>query len=278
MKIDHLNNSRCYLVTFGSGSEWKPALSRIRKQAETSGRFGKVFSYNEKDISLTFNHVTKEFFDLNQRGYGLWIWKPFIILNTLKMYPECQVLLYLDAGCEINSNPTSLRKLDEYIEIAKIGNGLGFELPFFEKDWTSEFVIEYMKAKKYEDSKQLAGGMFFIKNNEKSRKFLNQWIKYMLVEKNALLLGNTSRIKQNLNFKEHRFDQSIFSILWKKNKFKIIQDKSYWAPDWRAGRAFPIWSTRSKLRYSFNMNKNLLFLYRLLRITIIKCSLGKWSV
>jgi hypothetical protein len=278
MEIDNINHSKCYFVTFGSGNQWRPAIKRIRRQAASSRRFGKVFAFSEKDLGFIYKDISQDFFSINQRGYGLWIWKPYIILNVLKAHPDCEVLLYLDAGCEINSNSISLKILDEYIDIAKSGNGLGFELPFLERNWTSKYVIEYMSAQKFSYSKQLAGGIFFLKNNLESHNFLNDWINNMLLENNTLLLGNKSRVEENPDFMEHRFDQSIFSILWKKNEFNITQDKSYWAPNWSGGNAYPIWSTRSKLRFSFSTNKLILLVYRIFRFLIITGSRGKIAV
>ena len=44
----------------------------------------------------------------NQRGYGFWLWKPFIIFETLKKLNDGDICLYCDAGNSIVSDPSPL--------------------------------------------------------------------------------------------------------------------------------------------------------------------------
>jgi hypothetical protein len=276
MKIIHVSESTVYLITFGSGKIWHPALQRLNKQAIRSKRFGKIISYSEKDLDFELTGIDPEFFKLNQRGYGLWIWKPIIIKHMLSQYPKCELVFYVDAGCEINSSKKALEKLDSYIETAKKQHGIAFELPFIEENWTSSYVIEEMKAANLRLTKQLAGGIFFLKNSASTHLFLDSWIDWMKKNNFSCLKGGGANYKEIHNFREHRFDQSIFSILWKKNNFKILPDQSFWAPNWRNdGKNYPIWSTRNKLRFSFASNRFFLFIYRVLRLILNVISKGK---
>ena len=276
MEIVEVNQSRVYLVTFGSGKTWYPALQRLKHQAIRSKRFGKIFLYDENDLNFNLTENDFDFYKSNPRGYGMWIWKALIIRNMLSMYPDCEIVLYLDSGCEINSSTNALEKLDSYIATVRQDGGLAFELPFVEENWTSDFVIDDMKARDLALTRQLAGGIFFIKNSISYHSFLNSWITWMKKDNFKYLTGSKINSSSNSTFHEHRFDQSIFSILWKKSRFPILPDESFWAPNWSTnGKDYPIWSTRSKLRFSFASNRFFLFLYRVLRISLLTATRGK---
>ena len=49
------------------------------------------------------------------RGFGYWIWKPQVILQSLRMMDKGDVLLYADAGCVLNN--LGKKKFNEYIDI-----------------------------------------------------------------------------------------------------------------------------------------------------------------
>ena len=56
----------------------------------------------------------------------------------------------------------------------------------------------------------------------------------------------------NKSFKliAHRNDQSIFSLLIRKNKIKPILDETFWGPTWKKGSNYPIWATRNRHKFS----------------------------
>ena len=105
MNITIFNKSKIYLVTFGSGSTWKPAVGRLKSQCKKSKKFGKFISFSDKDLNLKLWNIDESFVKEYVRGYGLWIWKPFIVKKVFEVFPDCELILYLDAGCELNNNP-----------------------------------------------------------------------------------------------------------------------------------------------------------------------------
>jgi hypothetical protein len=279
MNTIEVNDSKVFFVTFGSGKEWKPALKRIARQAAMSKRFGKIVTFSEKDLTSLEFESKLQFFSHHKRGYGLWIWKPFLINKVFDTFPECDGVLYLDAGCELNVNSVSLHKLEIYLEASKEYGGVGFSLPFLEKNWTSPMVLEAMDASYLGETKQIAGGIFFLSNNLRNRSFLNDWLNWMIRDKQKYLIGEVNSNENLVGFKEHRFDQSIFSVLWKKNEMHVLEDESFWAPDWaNKGKNFPIWSTRSKLYFSFKTKEPIFFCYRAVRFLLRITSFGKINI
>ncbi len=89
----------------GRGKRFRTAAVRITGQARNSGLFDEIKLYT--DLSLphefpTFWSQHGKFIEANNRGYGYWLWKPFLILEAIKPMREGDVLLYADAGCELN--------------------------------------------------------------------------------------------------------------------------------------------------------------------------------
>ena len=103
-----------HFLTFAS-SNLAPTLKRIGKEAEDSGFFDKIYLYDEHKLDKTFRKAHKQYFRENPRGYGYWIWKPYLILKTLKeKMADGDILVFLDAGCEIHR--TGEKRWKEYIE------------------------------------------------------------------------------------------------------------------------------------------------------------------
>lgn len=87
--------------------------TRIIEEAKSFG-FQTIDSMNEHDIA-PFIEKHSEFIQKNPQGYGLWIWKPKIILEKLTSLCEGDILLYCDAGMHLNAG--GLKRYYEYLEM-----------------------------------------------------------------------------------------------------------------------------------------------------------------
>ena len=85
-----------YLVTYGDGIYTKQK-ERLKREAEETKWFSRVFSYGREDVE-EFYQQHKNFIDSNPKGFGLWIWKPWLIRKTLAQMKESDILIYCDAG------------------------------------------------------------------------------------------------------------------------------------------------------------------------------------
>ena len=70
-----------YFLTFANDA-FKIQAHRIIKQARDTEWFEDCVSETPDSIS-EFVNEHKTFFDNNQKGFGCWIWKPYIILKWL---------------------------------------------------------------------------------------------------------------------------------------------------------------------------------------------------
>jgi hypothetical protein len=266
------------VVSFGSGKAWRPALKRIKNQAEKLEDVKVTLLFDEQAIpNLTRSDI--EQIRNYPRGYGLWFWKPRIILHALKMYPDCSGVIYVDAGCEIRNDQFSQNRLRDYLAVATQRGGLAFELPFLEESWTHPKCMEVMELTPAKNQKQIAGGIIVLANSPNAIELMSEWDQWISYNDFFLLKEENLGQVHDEAFQEHRHDQSIISLLWHARKLPTLPDETFWHPKWKEhGNGYPIWATRSKLRISITTNSLALSAYRAIRFVLKKVSQGRVQV
>jgi hypothetical protein len=184
----------------------------------------------------------------NTRGYGYWIWKYFLISELFKKINDDEVILYVDAGCTINENGT--KKLKDYYDKVVENGMLAFQMPhLIEKHYTKMDTYKKIIGRdmSHYETGQVHASTFFIKKNQKNMEFIEN-IKSICVQDNYHYVDDSKSIENNnKSFIENRHDQSIFSLMCKKYKSYLIDDETYWEPNWSLfGKEYPLWVTRIK--------------------------------
>lgn len=101
-------------LTFHGGSpSWKFAAHRLCMQSEKFEAFSEFSIYNPRKLSLEFKMQHKNLIERHPRGFGLWIWKPQILLQQFRSYPCAEFYFYQDAGGEA----TQQRRAEEFSNI-----------------------------------------------------------------------------------------------------------------------------------------------------------------
>ena len=105
-------------ITFGAGGQnYKDACSRLTHQASQMNVFDTIIAFSENDLKDDNEFWSKhsDFIVKNKRGYGNWLWKPYLIKKQMDKMKDGDILLYLDAGCELD-----IKKRDRMIECFSI--------------------------------------------------------------------------------------------------------------------------------------------------------------
>jgi hypothetical protein len=186
------------------------------------GNFDKVIEYSPKDIDLNFKNKYSKIFS-NKRGFGLWLWKPYFILKTLKELNDGDYLFYCDSGAYF------LNDIDYLIRLSIDNNQsiIGFDLPLIERQFTKRLVFSSMSYYDYSSNQILATYILF-KKDINSLNFVNEWLN-LCTDENLLDPVSTNEqsiINEYDDFVSHREDQSLFSILYKKNELISFRDPS----------------------------------------------------
>lgn len=225
----------------------------VTKNANDSGFFDEFKCFTEDDIPEEFKENHKEVWNMQTRGGGYWIWKPYILQQALNELNEDDILVYIDSGCDLNVTTESRKRFSEYIDmINNSRNGtLRFELLHLEKKYTNKKTVEYFKKKyniadgfmnMYLESPQLLSGIMFFKKTNFVKEFFKKF--YQIVEDDAFLFTD-----EYTEFNEsHRHDQSMLSMLEKiMYGGLILQDETYFDDGYFSSdhaKKFPIWATR----------------------------------
>ena len=212
-----------HFITFGAGHKnYLYAGQRLTQQAKNTKLFDSVGMYSLSHLQQDklFWNKHHSFISKNPRGFGFWLWKSYIIKKKMDQMKDGDILLYLDVGCEIDvSKKSSLEKcFTIVVEDKIIGTMCGKETDgHLEKHWTKKdlFLKLQMNESTYSDTVQRQGGtnMFYV--CDETRKLVNEWYDISCIYH---LLDDSRSVNPNYpGFREHRHDQSIFSLLTKKH-------------------------------------------------------------
>jgi hypothetical protein len=240
-----------HLLTFGGGKlSWREAAKRVAREARASGWFASVSYFTDRSLQKSFPQfvgiVPTELFAA--RGYGYWVWKPFLVLKMLEKLPPLQTLLYVDAGCHLNVTPESGKRLHQYLATVRATGELLMEIRgAHEIEWTKRRVLEALAVSGDDlESDQIASGAFFLQRNEQNLALCHDWLGCARYEDFSLIddrLGDD----ESPRLRAHRHDQSLWSCLTKRTTIARIPDETYWFPEWvEQGFAYPIWSLRHR--------------------------------
>ena len=243
-------DSQCHFVSFGSGRRgYKPTLQRLRKEIERLDPNARVWLFDGGKIAQEIDGLDQSFSDFarsNPRGFGFWVWKPWVVLEVMKKAQEGDIVFFLDAGCTVHTSPKSKLRYQGYIRHIKEYGNLFFQLQFRENNWTKREVVEHFQL---EEQHKLSGQIFSGGHghlvNASSHRIIEEWLEACTLDSGRLVRDVFSTLHEDDRFIEHRHDQSVLSCLVKREGLTVVPDETFHHPRWnRDGDAFPFWATR----------------------------------
>jgi hypothetical protein len=204
------------VVTFGSHGPYISAGVRLMKQCENSHLFDNHILYTPEQLQSDFWNRHKQFVEMNPRGYGYWLWKPYIIKKTMQSMKDGDILLYMDCGCELDIEKSS--RIQEKITLVKHELLIGtiFSPHHTDASWTKRDVIDRIRLPMnlLSTPQRQAGALLFLVC-PRTRILVHEWYAlccdYHNIDDSPSILPNAP------TFVEHRHDQSVFSLLSKKH-------------------------------------------------------------
>lgn len=112
-------NTKLYFITYGD-KRFRKSKKRLLAQAKRFG-FNNIKAFGFKDISKNFILKTKPYIE-DIKGGGYWLWKPYFLYKTFNEMDDGDILLYLDAWCELNIKGE--KRFFEYIDIMDKNKGV----------------------------------------------------------------------------------------------------------------------------------------------------------
>jgi hypothetical protein len=217
------------LITFDSGEFTKSA-----QRLEASARY-----FGADDVAIYTPQHLDPFFQRNilhpllpqSRGFGWWVWKPYIILgHALVACQPGDVLVYSDAGQEI------VGPLKPVVEAMGDENMLLFSNGWQHSHWCkretaaainhNEIIIDNSKIatikNDYLRHKQVQASFCLFRITDETKAFLQEWYAWSIMPG---MIDNTPRGPQFPEFREHRHDQAILTCMQIKYGYKL-----HWFP------------------------------------------------
>jgi hypothetical protein len=244
---------KIYFLTFGGPSDnYRDAVKRIHNQADEFNIFSKIYSFTEKDLieDTEFFNKHSNFILNNSRGYGYWLWKPYLIKKTLEKMEMDDILLFLDCGCELNINGKN--RMQHFINLVQSKKIIGSAACSSDYTYTKMDLIKHLNMDNNIEllkKPHMQAGCVLMQKCDIIVNLYNEI--YEIASNNYNLIDDSPSIETNYKeFIEHRHDQSIFNLLVKKyNLLNYDLDPTdFGHPNQylQSGITYPIWTCRNR--------------------------------
>jgi hypothetical protein len=177
--------------------------------------------------------------------------KAWLIRSALHgVFGDFDLIFYADAGCELLKNYWTKKEILRLLVLANRHGGVAEQLAYPEKQYTKRSLLNYFDLSSAEvEIGQVQATWSIWKNSAQSRDMADKWVDlsnpYFNYWHNPMGL---EKFEQSVDFIDHRRDQSIFSILWKKNQYYV--KPPYWEYGGKFGSvrgcSIPIHATRNR--------------------------------
>jgi hypothetical protein len=160
--------------------------------------------HGPKSIAPDFVHMNSDIFKA-ERGAGYWLWKPYIIYNTLLGLQDGDILIYSDAGVEFLNNVN-------YIIERMTQDVFLFGNKWRHGDWCKkDTMYGGLSFVDCGGGRQVQASVIFLRNSAFSRKFIKQWLLWCQLP--GQIDDSPSVIPNDSTFQDHRHDQAILTCL-----------------------------------------------------------------
>jgi hypothetical protein len=242
------------LITAGfGGSEMEGAAHRVKAQAQSLGFLHQVTTITTDDLEkacpLVWEKYSK-YLNTSHKGFGYFSWKIELVYGALHGYfGDFDGVIWVDAGCEIFNSPWTRVRLKRWMRSAEKTGTFLYTLDTPEQDFTKALAFEEFSDLDPNDRTPQIQATWFMLHGERGRDISQKWLDASL--KGIELLDLSPSPKGEVStFVEHRFDQSLLSLLIKSLKYKVsnylpCSGNSGIKSEIR-GLVHPIWTSRNR--------------------------------
>lgn len=246
-------NMSWLFITVGIGrNNFREAAQRLCHQAEKFEIFSKIKSIDQSEIEVIAPYL-KEWYPnegiTNTSGYGWYAWKSTVAREAFNgRWGDFENIMYLDAGCEMFLSSFSRRRLIKYMNITETKGSCLFAIKTQESSYSKSEVYDKFKEYDYRPEIQIQAGSWLMRKDV-GKLISEEWENFILKGPHTVDISISPK-GEHADFVEHRYDQSVFSLLAKKHKLNISDDR----PPGKIGKLkylfrsffFPFWWARSR--------------------------------
>lgn len=236
------------VISAALGSEkYQKAANRLKAQLLTLFNEDQIFILSTKNLEKYCPRISTLYKDyLNEKhvGFGYWTWKSELVYNFLSRH---KFIMYLDIGCEFNSNYISRFMLKKLVHQTSQKGYLIQDTGIPELIITKNEVFNILNIQHEDRLSSQFSATWFLLERTQSLEFSRDWLNLTL--EGIHLSDNSTGNSNPLEFIGHRNDQSLFSLAAKKLKMKPTNYKPLGGDGnltaHLLGLPMPIWPTRN---------------------------------
>lgn len=218
-------DKRIYFASFADGSQSiKNAGKRIASQASSSGMFHKIIVFDKTSLEklLPIDQNQSSIMTSKIHGFGYFSWKPTLLKGLLEeKIPENAILVYCDSGTELVVNTFAKKKFLKLVYKLDNQPVVAFHTKFPEFKYTKSLCLSLLDDIEQRQTNQIEATTILLRNCAEARMFISKWYEFALKENFMYIDNNLDNEIEG--FIEHRWDQSIFSVLYKNAGYKSLQ-------------------------------------------------------
>lgn len=196
-------------------------IEKLLESVRTFGKQFQIIEFQKTDIDSDF--TLKHYNILSQqRGGGYWLWKPYAIFHTLQKLNENDILFYLDSKYYFTEEFAELYEPLLTKQDLIVWKNKPNEPIWYMRNWCKmDVIIRYDMYDKifYKNAEDCWGGAMIIKKTLYTMDIIQSWLEMCGEFEN--ITDSPSTIPNTHEFKEHRHDQSMLSIVLHKNNIPM---------------------------------------------------------
>jgi len=191
--------------------------------------FDEVKLVNENDLDDYIKPIVENTINkYGRRGYGYWIWKPYIILQELNKLDDGDILVYLDCHCKLDKIKDKFNNILKYLNHSDkplIVANLGFNDYQYTTTKLKNAVENYLKYIFSEEEildHQREAGILFMRKCDFVVNYFQQYFSIMKNNIDIITDAHNNDEDNHETFIDNRHDQSVCSLLAKYYKIESL--------------------------------------------------------
>lgn len=217
-----------YFITFGAGN-FSKRVKILEKQAKEVNWFDDVIIETPETISSFIDEHKGHF--KNKRGFGYYLWKPYIILRQLEKMSDGDLLFYTDSGATIL--PHRKNRFIEYVNLLESSDTPILTFPIPSNPKSTCYKTSLLKRFNLEgnnyflESDQIESGVLCLRKCQYSINIIKEWLDVMIEDNYIYSTDELLYEEQLKNFTSYRHDQSVLCIICKYNSAHEMLSEAY---------------------------------------------------
>jgi hypothetical protein len=219
----------------------------------------KYLNVSDKSLILTDENVERYAFQITNRypglftssnwGHGYMTYKPAAMLNLMDgTFGKFAGAIWVDAGCEIFPSFLNSVRFKYFMSLAKRRGVACFTLKTPEYRYTKRELFDFFQIADPISHGYQIQATWFLVYGEKGKRILREWLECILDSETKFDFELSA--EEYIDFVQHRNDQSIFSMVCKKNNITPMRIKpTPGLGSWKTllrGFFHPIWTSRNR--------------------------------